>query len=104
MRFSLLMIPLYKEVELSFDTIKFVNEEIIQVQVWINANKLSLSVEKTNFLILSKRANKENVSLTLYDNNISRVTDHKLLGVMNDEALKFNVHINKACTVRCRKQ
>ena len=48
-------------------------------------------------MILSNRANKENVSLALNGNNISRVTSRKFLWVMIDENLKINVHINKVC-------
>ena len=54
-------------------------------------------------MILSNRTNKENVSLTLNSNNISRVTSHKFLGVMFDETLKFDVHINKICTKICER-
>ena len=50
--------PLYKEIKPSFDTINLINDELTQVQLWISANRLSLNVEKTNFMILSFRANK----------------------------------------------
>ena len=88
---------LYKEIEPSFDTINLITEELTQVQLWINANRL-LNVEQTKFMILPKRANKEDLSLTLNGNNISRVTFHNFQGVLIDEILKFKVHINKVCT------
>ena len=31
-------------------------------------------------------------------NNISRVTSHKFLGIMVDETLHFDVHIDKLCS------
>ena len=49
-------------------------------------------------MILSNRANKENVSMTLNGNNISRSTSYKFLGVLIHETWKFDVHNNKACT------
>ena len=33
----------------------FKNSELSQVQTWINAKKLSLIVQKTNYMIISKR-------------------------------------------------
>ena len=49
-------------------------------------------------MILSFRANKENVSLILNGNNKSRVTSQKFLGVMIHETFKFDVHISKVST------
>ena len=85
---------LYKEIEPSFDTVNLISEELTQVQLRINRNRLSLNVEKTSFMILSNRAIKETVSLTLNRNNISRATSHKFLGVTIDETFKLVIHIN----------
>ena len=49
-------------------------------------------------MIFSNTASKENVSLILNSNNIFTATSHKLLEVMMDETLKFDVHISKVCT------
>ena len=49
-------------------------------------------------MIPSNRVNKEKVSLTLNGNDFSRIISHKFLGVMIDEPLKVDVHINKVCT------
>ena len=46
-------------------------------------------------MILSNRANKKYVNITLNGNNMSRVTRHEILGVMIDETLKFEVYVNK---------
>ena len=46
-------------------------------------------------MILSNRANEEIVNKTLNGNNVARITSHDFLGVMFEETLKFNVHINK---------
>ena len=49
-------------------------------------------------MILSTRANKEIVNITVNGNDVSGVTSHKFLGVTMDEILKLDVHINEICT------
>ena len=74
----------------SFDNINLINEELTLVQLWINVSRLCLIVEK-NFMILSNRANKEDVSFTLNGSIITKVTSHIFLMVMIDETLKYDV-------------
>jgi len=71
-----------------------------QMEYWFSANKLSLNTEKTCYTIfLSKYISARTVSLNLYINNqkINRVLSCKYLGVIIDEFLKWNVHIDYVC-------
>ena len=88
---------LYKQINLSVDHSNLINAELTNIQEWINVNKLSLNVQKSNYMIISNRARTNNLNLKLGGENIGRVTDHKFLGVTIDETLKFDVHINKLC-------
>ncbi len=62
----------------------------------MRANKLSLNVEKTKFVIFGSQYRTSLISLvklTLFGEEIERVNDMKYLGVILDQNLTFNSHI-----------
>ena len=79
-----------------------VNTELMKVYDWMSANKLSLNIKKSNFIIFhsyQKRIN-YNITLKLYDNQINRFValerkDYvKYLGVLLDSNLTWKHHIS----------
>ena len=72
--------------------------ELVQVQTWINANKLSLNVQKSNHMIISKINHIENVNISLSGQPVARTSNHRFLGVFINDKLKFDIHINKLCS------
>ena len=56
---------LYLDINPSNDHTSMINSELAQVQTWINANKLSLNVQKTNYMVISKRNQIENINISL---------------------------------------
>ena len=54
---------------------KMVNEELMNVYDWLTANKLSLNVKKTNFVIFHPSQKRPNykVNLKIYDNNRKKI-------------------------------
>ena len=56
---------LYWEINPYTDYTSLKNSELAQVQTWINANKLSLSVQKTSYMIILNRNQTENVFFCL---------------------------------------
>lgn len=78
-----------------------INVELINICDWLNANKLSLNIQKTNFVIFhpyQKRLNYE-VNLKIFDNRINKFIslerkDYvKYLGVLIDGNLSWKYHI-----------
>ena len=71
---------------------------------WLLANKLSLSWDKTNFIIFhSPRRKVENFTdLKVYEFNINRVKSVKYLGMHIDEKLKWDEHVNNLCSTLSR--
>ena len=74
------------------------------VTQWLKLNKLTLNVGKTKLMILGsqRRLNVINdVNLTIAGVNIERVETFKYLGIMLDQYLSFESHIqyvyNKCC-------
>ena len=66
------------------------NIELIKVAEWFNANKLSLNLEKTNFILFSS-ARKTALRKALFLNGIllTQTQSTKFLGVIIDQHLKL---------------
>ena len=63
---------------------------------WFCANKLSLNVMKTNFVVFAPHSVNTNdiTSLKLGDNTIERVSHAKFIGIIIDEDLDWGHHID----------
>ena len=61
---------------------------------WLNANRLSLNIDKTNFMISRSKGNKESCP-TIHKNgsSIQEVDDAKFLGIIIDNKLNWIEHI-----------
>ena len=72
------------------------NQELKKVTAWLTANKLSLNINKTNFIIFKsnrkKLRNKANVIIN--EHTIDQVKYTKFLGIYIDEELSWKYHIN----------
>ena len=78
---------------------RFMNEELKRFQTWFNANKLSLNVSKTKYSFFHPLSFTDNIPLLLPKlkiNNtcITRETTMKFLGVLLDENMTWQNHIN----------
>ena len=69
---------------------------------WSFTNKMKINTKKTKEMImdLSTKDNRKlhTKSLTMLDGTIERVSSFKLLGVIIDDNLKWNSHVDKICT------
>ncbi len=71
--------------------------ELIIVCEWLKANKLTLNANKTKYVIFGNRHilnTKPNLNLHVGISKIERVDEMKYLGVILDEHLTFDQHIN----------
>ena len=76
-------------------TAETINRELIKISQWLQANKLSLNVAKTKFMVF--HASKKSViypELQINGNNIERVTQFNFLGLILESNLSWNKHIN----------
>ncbi len=80
----------------------FVNLELEKVSKWMLENKLSLNVDKTNYILFQKKKLPISISLTYNGNDLIRKTDTKYLGVIIDEKLNFKSHV-KYCIKKLNK-
>ena len=73
-----------------------IQHELMLIQDWFNANKLTLNVSKSSYLLYHNKHHKlPSVKVELDGINIPRVSAAKLLGTWIDEHLNWETHINK---------
>jgi hypothetical protein len=75
------------------------NEQLCKVDQWLCVNKLSLNVEKSNFVIFHPPQKKVNYSISLLiNNNILRQENSiKYLGIIMDSNLNWKEHVHELC-------
>ena len=75
------------------------NSELNKVNTWLCGNKLSLNVEKSNFVLFHpiQRKISSNFVLTINNNNIPRYMFVKYLGILIDSNLSWKSHIDSIC-------
>ena len=77
------------------------NDVLNDIRIWVNANKLTVNLDKTNYILFKPKAltsqSLTDCNLTLYFNNlpIKRVSQVKYLGVWIDENLFWDYHISQ---------
>ena len=77
------------------------NNELDNLHHWLLANKLSLNVSKTEYMIIGSRQRLTQIStdpkISIGSQNISRVKETKTLGVLVDENITWKNHIEATC-------
>ena len=74
-----------------------VNKELKNVSNWLLVNRLSLNIDKTNFVIFHpyNKPLKEKITLKFHKKAIAETKFVKYLGVLIDSTLSWDHHINK---------
>ena len=75
-----------------------INEDLEKIQEWLCANKLSLNIMKTHYMVFTSR-NKCVSDIDIKINNVSieRVYVTKFLGILIDSQLNWKHHIEYTC-------
>ena len=75
-----------------------INNELSNIQQWLNINKLSLNVNKTKYMIFhnyQRDINSYTPDVRINNQPIERVTEFNFLGLTIDEHLNWKAHILK---------
>ena len=76
------------------DIVSEINKEIANIYAWVKANKLSLNIDKTNFMLFTPKCVSRSINGIFIDGNkIMEVTETKFLGVIIDCKLNWSPHI-----------
>ena len=79
-----------------------INNELVNVDNWMRANKLSINYTKTHYIIFSRKKCQYNFRLCCGGFCLERVASTKYLGVVVDEKLNWSHHINYIHSKLCR--
>ena len=75
--------------------LKLMNKELQKLSTWLTANKLSLNISKTHYMVFDRsKEKKDQDSLYLNKFLIERVKFTKFLGVIIEEKLTWTLHIS----------
>ncbi|XP_022777752.1 uncharacterized protein LOC111319200 [Stylophora pistillata] len=89
------------------------NHDLSNVYEWLSANKLTLNMTKTEFMLIASNQKlsqfTESPSLFINENAIEQVTSAKSLGVYVDQNINWKCHIENiskkiACAIRAIKR
>ena len=74
-----------------------VNKELIKVKMWLDINKLSLNIDKTNFIILKspQHSSSEIINIKIGNFPVKKTCYVKFLGVLLDENLSWKYHLTE---------
>ena len=78
-----------------------INNELKLISDWFACNKLSLNVDKTQYILFEKSKNARTEilgDLVINGRNIAHVDNVKFLGIHIDEKMKWDTHISKKCS------
>jgi len=72
-----------------------INKELDHLAMWFKANKLSLNIDKTSYILFRNRGQKmkNNLNINIDGVNINQVNSAKFLGLYIDEQLTWTTHI-----------
>jgi hypothetical protein len=74
------------------------NQDMEKLSKWMNYNKLKLNVEKSKFMVITnRRIDKNDIFVKIGDQQLERVEKMKYLGVILDEKLTLNEHLDYIC-------
>lgn len=71
-----------------------VNTELDKVADWLSANKLTLNVKKSKYMILSRKRHIPPLSVLIKENSLEQCSSYKYLGIYIDDNLNWNSHIH----------
>ena len=76
---------------------KVVNCELKHVKKWLDANKLALNVDKTNFVIFHspQKSLYENITIKFGKQHVKKAKHIKFLGLLLDENLSWKHHLSE---------
>ena len=92
--------PVYYEAETP-DKLEFIiNKELKKLRIWLIVNRLSLNIEKTNFVVFHpyNKPLRQKITLKIHKSAISEKDHVKYLGIMIDSTLTWKVHIDNVST------
>ena len=80
-----------------YTLVSTINAELDKVTQWIRANKLSLNLQKTKYMVFSNSLNTLPINIVFDNTPLENVSHTKFLGLIVDNKLSWKYHIDKIC-------
>ena len=75
--------------------IETLNTELNHIERWLNANKLTINVKKTQYMLFHRaRIKSDGINIIINNNTIQCTKSTKFLGIIIDDKLKWTEHIS----------
>ena len=71
-----------------------INADLCKISDWLKANRLSLNIKKTHFMVFTNKNTPIDIKLSIDGTEIHSVEHTKFLGVLIDKKLNWNKHIS----------
>ena len=71
-----------------------INDDLNKLKNWLDANYLTLNINKSYFIIFSLRIVPNDLLISIQNTPLERKSEGKFLGIIIDEKLNFRSHIN----------
>ena len=79
---------MYIEADKESDLFKTLNEELSKLNIWLNANKLTVNIAKSHYMVFHRGRRKSNLCSPVLNNvSLERVQYTKFLGIIIDDGL-----------------
>ena len=90
---------IYYENESIIKLEKIINHELKKLYTWLIVNRLSLNIDKTNFLVFHpyNKPVMQRITIKIHKHAITEKSQIKYLGIMIDATLTWKAHIEKIC-------
>ena len=72
------------------------NRELARLFVWFSVNKLSLNLQKTNYILFRNRPPDNDLDISINNVMVPKVQSTKFLGIIMDEQINWKPHIQFA--------
>ena len=81
-----------------YSLVNKINVELVEIFTWVRVNKLSLNIEKTNFMLFTPKGFSRNIDhITIDGQRIEEVRHTEFLGVILDNKLNWHAHCEYIC-------
>ena len=71
---------------------------LINIRNWMKLNRLSININKTEYIVITNKKKKPNYQIKIDKNVITQTNCIKYLGVLIDESLSWKPQIYKLCS------
>jgi hypothetical protein len=74
-----------------------IDSDVRQIFDWVQKNKLVINYQKSNYMVMGCPKKEPNLLVNIRTKQSKRVNETKILGVIFDNDLRFDNHINNIC-------